>query len=437
MTLYLGDNLISGVTTVVDKTDRVGQIIQSTIPLTDAGLHLLDGSLINGSGAYSSFVDYIANVYSNEDTLYAFYCPNVPNYYTKTQAPVVGDKVYNKKGQEVGILQSSASSYPSFVWLDSTTFLYMESSTVSYGYTRESTYDTVTGVFCSETEWQETVTTYGTCGYYVYNSTNNTVRLPRIEGFTESTINPTNLGDLTEAGLPNIEGELRLGHLKYLSSSGSFAKSYETTKASNFGTEGSSKEADCIFDASDSNPIYGNSTTVQPQSIKVLYYVVIANSVKTEIETDIDNVMTDLNSKADVDLTNLVFTASTNFDGQVHASYLEVYNGSLGSNGSTTVNISSYLPNDNYSYLVGVEGVVTTGSSSGNSCNCKVVTDLLPTEGYTIVGIRTRSASTMYNNGAALIPIGTTRSITIINNGNASGTVIVRFHYYRRIGTNS
>lgn len=436
MTLYLGDNLISGVTTVVDKTDRVGQIIQSTIPLTDAGLHLLDGSLINGSGAYSSFVDYIANVYSNEDTLYAFYCPNVPNYYTKTQAPVVGDKVYNKKGQEVGILQSSASSYPSFVWLDSTTFLYMESSTVSYGYTRESTYDTVTGVFCSETEWQETVTTYGACGYYVYNSTNNTVRLPRIEGFTESTINPTNLGDLTEAGLPDHTHQTPYGKNDSNDYHAQGTNRPHISTDAYYGTiRGYSKDS---TPASNSNPIYkDNFNKVQPQSIKVLYYVVIANSVKTEIETDIDNVMTDLNGKADVDLTNLVSTASTNFDGQVHASYLEVYNGSLGSNGSTTANISSYLPNDNYSYFIGVECSTTTGSTSGNTCGCSVFTDLLPTEGYRIVSNRTRSSSTMNNYGAALIPIGTTRSITITNTGNASGTILLRFQYYRRIGTNS
>ena len=50
------------------------------------------------------------------------------------------------------------------------------------------------------------------------------------------------------------------------------------------------------IDASRSSSIYGNSTTVQPQSIKVFYYIVIATTTKTEIEVDIDEVITDLNN---------------------------------------------------------------------------------------------------------------------------------------------
>lgn len=50
--------------------------------------------------------------------------------------------------------------------------------------------------------------------------------------------------------------------------------------------------------------IYGNSNTVQPQTIKILYYIVVATSTKTGIQIDIDEIATDLNGKADVDLTN-------------------------------------------------------------------------------------------------------------------------------------
>jgi hypothetical protein len=61
MSLYLGENLISGQTTLVGESRNIGQIIPSAIPLTDAGLHLLDGSLILGNGIYSDFVDYMDN----------------------------------------------------------------------------------------------------------------------------------------------------------------------------------------------------------------------------------------------------------------------------------------------------------------------------------------------------------------------------------------
>ena len=48
---------------------NVGEIVTSTIPLTDAGLHLLDGALLSGDGIYEEFVDYIANLYENSTDL--------------------------------------------------------------------------------------------------------------------------------------------------------------------------------------------------------------------------------------------------------------------------------------------------------------------------------------------------------------------------------
>jgi len=212
------------------KCRRIGEIIQSSIPLTDAGIHLLDGSLISGSGAYADFVTYMAGL---------------------------------------------VSSYPD--------------------------------IFETETAWQQAVTDYGVCGKFVYDSTNNTVRLPKITGFTEGTTDVAALGDLIGAGLPNITGEFRV----YSNNSdpsiegwtGAFGRNNKATgthKYNDTSVKTSSFAPSYIdFDASRSSSIYGNSTTVQPQAIKVLYYIVIANSVKTNIEVDIDEVMTDLNAKVD------------------------------------------------------------------------------------------------------------------------------------------
>lgn len=232
MSLYLGENLISGTQIVTDKSERIGQIITSTIPLTDAGLHLLDGALISGSGSYSAFVDYIAGL---------------------------------------------VTDYPD--------------------------------LFCTEANWQTAVTTYGVCGKFVYDSVNNTVRLPKITGIVEGTTDVTALGDLVEAGLPNITGSLTNNNASVClmsthgsTPSGAFVGSGTNTTASR-GSGNSISQLD--FDASRSNSIYGNSSTVQPQTIKVLYYIVIATSTKTQIEVDIDEITTDLNGKADVDLTNV------------------------------------------------------------------------------------------------------------------------------------
>lgn len=203
---------------------KVGEIIASTIPLNDSGLHLLDGSLISGSGAYSQFVTYIANLVSGNPDL-----------------------------------------------------------------------------FETEANWQSSVSTYGVCGKFVYDSVNNTVRLPKITGFIEGVIDPTKAGDLNEAGLPNIEGMTQLSDDRQTQFSGAFFKDSGTSpNASDAGTISGTLG----FDASRSSSVYGNSETVQPQSINVLYYIVIANSTKTDIEIDIDDVMSDLAGKADIDLSN-------------------------------------------------------------------------------------------------------------------------------------
>lgn len=233
MTLYLGENLISGVATPIEGARNIGQIIQSTIPLSDAGLHLLDGALISGSGSYADFVTYIAGL---------------------------------------------VSGYPD--------------------------------LFETEANWQTSVTNYGVCGKFVYDSVNNTVRLPKITGFIEGTTDLTALGDLIQAGLPNITGYGALS--AYTTPSTSFDGCfYKDGSISGQINEGDSiNDAKIALDASRSSSIYGNSTTVQPQAIKVLYYIVIATSTKTQIEVDIDEIATDLNGKADVDLSNVSIASS-------------------------------------------------------------------------------------------------------------------------------
>ena len=50
MSLYLGNDLISGSKPINLGVRNIGEIVASPLPLTDAGLHLLDGSLIQGGG---------------------------------------------------------------------------------------------------------------------------------------------------------------------------------------------------------------------------------------------------------------------------------------------------------------------------------------------------------------------------------------------------
>lgn len=224
---------------VLDQIQRnIGEIVTSTIPLTDAGLHLLDGSLLSGAGGYGGFVAYIADLYAADPTA---------NYFT------------------------------------------------------------------TEADWQQAVSANGVCGKFVYDSVNNTVRLPKVTGFIEGTIDTTTLGDLTEAGLPNIKTSSSVTRgLGIADDSSIDAPFYQINSAIGNEGIGSQITRGVGFDASLIDSIYGNSSTVQPQSVKVLYYIVVATSTKTDIQVDIDEIAADLALKADKDLDNCVTGAFEN-----------------------------------------------------------------------------------------------------------------------------
>ena len=333
MTIRVGGNVIAGTNLSAFKNNNIGEIITSTIPLSDAGLHLLDGGVISGSGAYSAFVTYIAGLVSGHSEL-----------------------------------------------------------------------------FTTEANWQTSVTNYGVCGKFVYDSVNNTVRLPKITGFTEGTIDPTVLGDLTQAGLPNITGA-------FYRESGSMSNN----------ASGGSNADHTELDASRSSSIYGNSTTVQPQSIKILYYIVIATSAKTNIEVDIDEVMSDLN----------LIGNPNNYDGQWGSHSLTLATEATPPTTDDIVfDLSSYLPNDGYKYEVLLNGIAVTGTTSGNSQSFNLTSDIIRSN-IRIARVNTRTSSSLQASGSAIIPVGIGRYITYKKSAANTGTFNLYLNGYRRIGTNS
>lgn len=256
---------------------NIGETVFSLLPLDDAGLHLLDGALISGTGAYAAFVAKIAQLYGNGS--------NIPKYFT------------------------------------------------------------------TETLWQQSITNYGVCGKFVYDAAANTVRLPKVTGIVEGTLDANALGDLVQAGLPALVSAGAHTHSRgtmeitgaldgydanrgFCWDSARLSGAFSRTSASTGGSGMSSTSGTCYginFNASKSwtgatssngnhtHSYNGNvqtSDTVQPQTIKGFLYMVVANSVKTEIEVDIDNVMTDLNGKADIDLNNVSTISESSAVGQ-------------------------------------------------------------------------------------------------------------------------
>lgn len=155
-------------------------------------------------------------------------------------------------------------------------------------------------LFCTEEEWNTSISTYGVCGKFVYVE-GASLRLPKITGFIEGTLDATELGNLIEAGLPNLVG--------YSDTVGFSDTRFEPTgcfypaEEWNAGTfnivekTGTAGANVVRFDASHGNPTYGKSDTVQPQSIRVYYYIVVANGIKQDVEIDLDNVLTEVNKR--------------------------------------------------------------------------------------------------------------------------------------------
>ena len=61
---------------------------------------------------------------------------------------------------------------------------------------------TLPNLFTTEANWQAQVQQYGECGKFVYNTTNKSLRLPKIVTYLRGTNDSSVLGDLVEAGIP-------------------------------------------------------------------------------------------------------------------------------------------------------------------------------------------------------------------------------------------
>lgn len=347
---------------------NIGEVVVSSIPLTDAGLHLLDGTQLSGSGSYSAFVDYIADLYDSGD---------------------------------------------------------------------------YTAIFDTEANWQSAVTTYGVCSKFVYDSVNNTVRLPKWGGqaFTTSNISTATTLPVKGTGMTlgltngtNDAGLSQNGSHLFNSQSAQYGKAVSTT------TYGWNSPVDGALgvttDSSKSGIVADISELTNQYGINCYYYIVVATTTKTNIQVDIDEIATDLNGKADVDLSNINASCKA-IDGQWVASPLALAEGT--SNPTSTAisyDLSSYLPNDNYNYEVIVAGLVYTGTTSGNAARLTLYTDIITTSTY-ICGCNTRTASTQRAYGSMIMPVGSERTLTVGTYDSNTGTFHLNLRGYRRIGTNS
>ena len=100
------------------------------------------------------------------------------------------------------------------------------------------------------------------------------VTLPPADGrFFEATTKPSKVGTLVEAGLPNITGDIGNNTLIawWVSGTTSGALSVQTQSTRYVGgNEGQTTVSGIYFDASKASDMYGRTSTVQPNSLRVI-----------------------------------------------------------------------------------------------------------------------------------------------------------------------
>jgi hypothetical protein len=138
--------------------------------------------------------------------------------------------------------------------------------------------------------------TYGIADFYGVDTENQRVFLPRNKYFMQLTVDTTKVNEMNEAGLPNIEGTLGTnngsgGYLNNFTGAFSGDNAWYTNTYS-LTSDKFSYTKYVTFDASLSNPIYGNSDTVQPPSSNKLLYYVVGNTEQESSITDVIDVTT-------------------------------------------------------------------------------------------------------------------------------------------------
>jgi len=159
----------------------------------------------------------------------------------------------------------------------------------------------------------------GVAWYYILDETNTRFKLPRTEHGVVGIRG--NVGDYVEAGLPNITGSFSV--TPYVNNkqqkSGAFTLgSYDAGSGTNGLSGGAYWAGNNIggqtfnFSASESNPIYGSSTTVQAPSTQMYLYFYVGEFTQTATQNTAGLNAELFNSKADLSMFQVVTALPAN-----------------------------------------------------------------------------------------------------------------------------
>ena len=206
----------------------------------------------------------------------------------------------------------------------------------------------------------------GNVPYYSSGDGSTTFRVPKIVGYLKSTSNIDNLGKYIAEGLPNITGSPILGEKNYSSVPEPTGAIYKVNAGNAYAGSNDSDNDYMAFDASRSNPIYGNSQHVTPETslivMGVYAYGVVINTGALDATT-LATAVQRVEAKADQVLNDTV-TSVQGHKGDVHLM--------LAKNPDPVKANSVISNNTTYTYTVPLTGVavVTARAGSGRTQDC-------------------------------------------------------------------
>ena len=145
----------------------------------------------------------------------------------------------------------------------------------------------------TETKWQAMKTASGGRAVPFYADVDEQyLRVPLNTVWVKGASSVDEVGAVLEAGLPNITGNVISSDRGYASINCTGAYTTKTVTAANqFGAAGNQYGSTAMnFDASNSNAIYGNSDTVQPQSVVKLWVVQAFGTISNTGNLDMSGV---------------------------------------------------------------------------------------------------------------------------------------------------
>lgn len=162
-------------------------------------------------------------------------------------------------------------------------------------------------------------TSTGVADFYIFDSSNNQFYLPKSKWFKQLTTDTSLVNNYNEDGLPNLKKDATGSPEISVWSSGNNVEywqgligKYPTTTKYNPNNGGYGQFQELLFDASKYNSKYGNSENVQPPSSNKLLYYRVGNTIINEANIDVGNILSELQLKANTDLSNITDVANTN-----------------------------------------------------------------------------------------------------------------------------